>query len=375
ADRASTYVPEDRSAAGRTVSDVETAERRGPARESGERTRSEVQEAPPARERTVVQDSREGAAPTLETAERAASPPVGTREVVSAAEIVGTYHGQNIHRDIAPQASYTVGHGETLEQIARHHVGADAPQSDVDLYVREIRDANHLRPGQPVSDGQHLLLPGNTADGGSVLAWRDGHRRTEWPNGTVRIERADGSGEVRRVEGEGYSQHHWGRRPEDNYDLVRTADGHYRLNGAEVTTHTDPRVERERARDLADHIADPRERSTMQSLVRRYDEFARREGRPPEETARVMAEISQQLQLRPGETSVPSERVQWAIGAVRDGVAAPGVDQGPAPGGYHGEVIHRDVQPQHRYAVQDGQTLEQIAQQRLGTGASQADIQ
>src|SRR5262249_22821297 len=46
ADRASTYVQEDRSAAGRTVSDVETAERRGPARESGERTRSEVQEAP-----------------------------------------------------------------------------------------------------------------------------------------------------------------------------------------------------------------------------------------------------------------------------------------------------------------------------------------
>ena len=47
------------------------------------------------------------------------------------------------------------------------------------------------------------------------------HQKT-WLDGTVRVETEDGRGFVRKPDGkDGYTQHNWGPRPDDNFDVIQ----------------------------------------------------------------------------------------------------------------------------------------------------------
>lgn len=74
-----------------------------------------------------------------------------------------------IFQDVQPQI-HTVGEGETLEALARQHLGPDASDEDVRNHVREIVESN----GGKFFVGQLIVLPGHTADGDVVLLRKDG---------------------------------------------------------------------------------------------------------------------------------------------------------------------------------------------------------
>ncbi|HEY9868374.1 MAG TPA: LysM domain-containing protein [Candidatus Obscuribacterales bacterium] len=74
-----------------------------------------------------------------------------------------------IFQDVQPQL-HTVGEGETLEALARQHLGPDASDEDVQNHVREMVEFN----GGQIVVGQQIVLPGHTADGDVVLPLKDG---------------------------------------------------------------------------------------------------------------------------------------------------------------------------------------------------------
>ncbi len=78
-----------------------------------------------------------------------------------------------IFRDTTPSL-HTVGQGETLEALARQHLGRDASEDEVRSHVQEIQEFN----GGQVAVGQQIVLPGHTADGDVVLPLKDGSTYT-----------------------------------------------------------------------------------------------------------------------------------------------------------------------------------------------------
>jgi hypothetical protein len=74
-----------------------------------------------------------------------------------------------IFQDVQPQL-HTVAEGETLEALARQHLGPDASVEDVQSHVREMIEFN----GGQIVVGQQIVLPGHTADGDVVLPLKDG---------------------------------------------------------------------------------------------------------------------------------------------------------------------------------------------------------
>lgn len=200
------------------------------------------------------------------------------------------FNGAEINKDLEP-ATHTVTSSDNLTKIARKHLGPDATSQELQKHIDEIAKLNKIKNPNLIIDGQVLKLPGHTADGGTVItndagdkitSWKDktvrvdrtdntgyvktadgteihwgpknkdnysvsitedggravkdyyGNTKTSWDDGVVRQENVDGTGSVRRpVEGGGYTQHNWGPRNEDNFDLVKTADGKYRIADSE----------------------------------------------------------------------------------------------------------------------------------------------
>jgi LysM repeat protein len=232
---------------------------------------------------------------------------------------------------VAPER-YTVQRGETIESIARQHLGSGASEEAVARHVQEILDVNFDGRQPQRIEGRQILLPGRTADG--QLVSDPDHvpaiRRTVWSNGVERIEQQNGDGAlagvgfVRRPESDGaYFEHHWGPRPEDNYDLTRTAQGRYMIAsppGSAAVDRTDAndfRVNRarwderqqrgelgrehgelyeaiQRAHD-ASHIDDDTQ-ARLQRDMSQFELRARREGLSPQEVARTYDQIGRLLQ-------------------------------------------------------------------------------
>lgn len=307
---------------------------------------SPAPEAPPAKPETTV------------TGDRAPKP--------SEAEGTGAaaFHGEEIKRDVEP-VTYTVEKNDNLTEIARAHLGPDASNQEVQLHVREIARLNKISNPNIIHPGQELQLPGHTADGGTVLneagkrttTWADGTYRidnadrtgyvrtpdgtemhwgpkqtdnfevrpttdggtaitdhrgaitTTWADGVRRQENPDGTGNVRRpAEGGGYTEHHWGPNPTDNYDLVKTNDGKYRIadgegdrTGHEPANETE-RLQAERARlndRLEERFAnDPEALDRAQQDMAAFERRAARQNPPlsQEEIAKTYDQVSKLLE-------------------------------------------------------------------------------
>ncbi|HEY9870820.1 MAG TPA: LysM domain-containing protein, partial [Candidatus Obscuribacterales bacterium] len=233
--------------------------------------------------------------------------------------------------DIAPER-YTVQSGETIESIARQHLGSGASEEAVARHAQEILDVNFNGHQPQRIEGRQILLPGRTADG--QLVTDPDHvpaiRRTVWSNGVERIEQQNsdgalaGVGFVRRPDGDGaYFEHHWGPRPEDNYDLTRTAQGRYLIASPpgsaaiDRTEANDFRVNRARWDERQQRGEVGRERGELYEAIQRahdatymddetqarlqrdmsqFELRARREGLSPQEVARTYEQVGRLLQ-------------------------------------------------------------------------------
>ncbi len=208
------------------------------------------------------------------------APPRGT-STLDTVYIVGEYAGEDIKRDLEPE-TVTDTKGKQLNDIARKHLGADATDDEVQKHAREIARLNKIEdPNRPL-EGQHLKLPGHTKDGGFVTQDRAGNKRTVWDDGTVRVENKDGTGSVRKWQGEGtgYTEHHWGPKPQDNYEIRKTEDGKYEVAEAGTENFREPtkeeadiRVERAKLKDLADaRISEGAFRANFDADMERFEQ-------------------------------------------------------------------------------------------------------
>lgn len=150
------------------------------------------------------------------------------------AGINDTYTGHVINRDVPP-GNHTVQRGDTLWGIAHDHLGRDAKPAEIAKHVEEIQRLNNIKNANVIRPGQELVLPGHTTDGGFVTNDAAGNKHTRWSDGTERVENRDNTGLVRKPDG---SEHHWGPRDTDNYDVSRTSDGGTSITDNRGTTRT-----------------------------------------------------------------------------------------------------------------------------------------
>lgn len=211
--------------------------------------------------------------------------------------------GEVINRDVPPAVS-SGGKGDSLEKVAKDHLGPGATDEEVKAHVKEIARINGIKDVNKPLDGSPMVLPGHTKDGGFVTEDAQGNKRTIWHDGVVRIENNDGSGYVRKPSADGsYSEHHWGRNPQENYELRKTADGKYEVADAgkdnfKPVADGDPRGEMAKLKDLADQkIKDPAERAKfeadMNKFASRQQELKERfekQGMSPEEASKRAAD-------------------------------------------------------------------------------------
>jgi len=77
---------------------------------------------------------------------------------------------QSIYRNVAPEL-HTLAAGETLESMARRHLGEGATDEEVQHHIQEIKDLNS---GASREAGSQLVLPGHSDNGDIVLLRKDG---------------------------------------------------------------------------------------------------------------------------------------------------------------------------------------------------------
>jgi hypothetical protein len=189
----------------------------------------------------------------------------------------GNYHGELIMKDVEPGV-VTDTKGKTIHTIAKAHLGADATPQELQKYESEITKLNHLNNPNKALDGSPITLPGHTKDGGFVTVDSDGNKKTTWGDGAVRVENKDHTGYAMHPAKDGsYSEHHWGPKPEDNYEVRKTADGKYQVAEAfspdfKDAQANDPRAERAKLRDMAESkIKDPKALARFEEDMVRMD--------------------------------------------------------------------------------------------------------
>lgn len=189
--------------------------------------------------------------------------------------------GEVIKRDVPPAVS-SGGKGDSLKAVAKDHLGPGATQEEIDAHVKEIARINGIKDPDKPLDGKPILLPGHTKDGGFVTEDTDGNKRTIWHDGTVRMENTDRTGYVRHPNSDGSATiHTWGPKPDQNADLIKGADGKYRIAdgpndkvGHEPRTETEKLIaERQRMTDAADaKIANPEERAKFHKDMQAFED-------------------------------------------------------------------------------------------------------
>lgn len=142
-----------------------------------------------------------------------------------------SYDGGFLKMNVRP-TNYEVRPGETLEQIARKHLGPKATQDDVDTHVAEIERANVKTLAGRDSEtyegkkGEILRLPGHTADGADLYKDHRGtiYRVTE--DGKMKVTYLDGSGFERTPNDDGgITKSYFSKKPEDNYSVTLDKNG------------------------------------------------------------------------------------------------------------------------------------------------------
>ncbi|MBX9568012.1 MAG: LysM peptidoglycan-binding domain-containing protein [Candidatus Obscuribacterales bacterium] len=286
--------------------------------------------------------------------------------------------GAEIKKDVEP-TTHVVTPSDNLTKIARKHLGPDATPQEVQQHIDEIAKLNKIKNPNLILDGQVLKIPGHTADGGTVTktesgdtvtAWKDktvrvdrqdntgyvktadgtevhwgpknkdnfsvsitddggravkdynGNTTTSWDDGVVRKENADGTGSVRRpAEGGGYTEHNWGPKTEDNYDVVKTSDGKYKIADGEgdkvghEPKDANEKLQAEKAR-LNDRLQerlgnDPEALDRAKADMKAFEKRAAEQKPPmsPEEVAKTYDQVSKILESK---TDVPVSQTDKA---------------------------------------------------------------
>lgn len=154
------------------------------------------------------------------------------------------YKGEpGINRDLEPSVHDAV-RGDTLDSIARKHLGKDASRAEVAAYAKEIAVINGYDKSHKIHPGEEIKLPGHTKDGGFVTVDGDGNTLTQWQDGKILASSPDGKrGFVRVDDGRGGSfEQGWGKEDEDYYFVHRKANGDLELlnpDGTPQNIHTD----------------------------------------------------------------------------------------------------------------------------------------
>jgi len=237
--------------------------------------------------------------------------------------------------DLEPQ-TVKVESGQTLKDIAGQHLGKRADQSEVDNHVREIVRLNALTDSGNLQAGQSLELPGYSKDGGYIMPDADGNRVTTWGNGTVRMQRPDGRGYVRSYAADGgYREEQWGKRPQDNFQITKTAD-----DGLQVTDKSsdkplvwindaDVRSAREKLLELAEgNIRDSQHLSKFRADMARLEHRAQQQGLQPSEVTNTYSAIARILQSESGQPLSKSQRTAVAEQVMSQAATPGSVDQG-----------------------------------------------
>lgn len=244
--------------------------------------------------------------------------------------------GEVINRDVEP-GRHQWHRGERVEDIAREHLGPGATDEQVAAYTREINHANRLDRGRHLRDGMSLNLPGHTADGGVLRTDDHGNRQTVWADGTVREQHSDGSGVVRRTMSDGSTtEHHWGTRPSDNYELQRTADGHYRVADAGEQPHdvadpsSDVRIQRARVEAAFDRDLQGTGDDTTRAreAMRQFEERARRDGLSDQEVAHTYEQVARMMEHHGDQPTTDVDRRMIAEQVLTQAANPQGIDQG-----------------------------------------------
>jgi hypothetical protein len=111
--------------------------------------------------------------------------------------------------------------GETIPFLAHQQLGASASAAEIDKYIEQIYQVNHLKHDEKLKNEQEIMLPGRTADGGIVLLKSSGDIETRY-SGRTEIDRSDNSHILITGMGghDGLFEHHSGIRVEDNFNAV-----------------------------------------------------------------------------------------------------------------------------------------------------------
>ena len=244
-----------------------------------------------------------------------------------------SYDGGFLKMNVRPM-KYEVKPGETLEEIARKHLGPKATQEQVDVHLKHIVDSNLKFLGGRDADtyegekGDILRLPGYTTDGADL--YKD-HRGTTYKvtdDGKMRVTYLDGSGfERTRNDDGGITKSYFGARPQDNYTVVLDAQGKIVSNDRVDPAHKpagDLDSETRRLDALADRgLGLKNEREQFKNDMQEFIRTARRNGLPESEVAQTFAEVSRILEAGgPGQPMTSRERARLAIGIMR-GAAYP----------------------------------------------------
>lgn len=245
------------------------------------------------------------------------------------------YRGQDIRHDIKP-GTHTASGNETLEDIARKHLGQGASEDVVKKYAEELGDANGLYPNDTPGKGADVLLPGHTRDGLVTIENKMGDTITYCPDGSRRVENKDGSGYLRKPAKDGsYTEEHWGSRPEDRYVLTRAGDGKYTISdgkGGEAVDKTgsdDVRVQRARLEELAEkNIYDPRQLARFHADMESFEERAAKQGLSSDEVGRTYKEVSRVLEHQGSKPLALDSRVRIAEQIVAQAAEPTSIDQG-----------------------------------------------
>ncbi len=259
------------------------------------------------------------------------------------------YAGEEIKRDVAVDKNYEVKAGETLHDIAKKHLGPGASEADIQKHMKEIVAVNGLDSKVPLSEGEHLRLPGHTKDGGFVMpTLGNPGTRTVWKDGRVKEEYTDGTGfertpiprkgkdaaELDRMFPEFVEKHH-GPKPEDNYEIHKVLGEYYIKDPGKEEFKPLPgqdiRYDRAKISDQAErNIKDPYELEQFKQDMAAFEQRAK-EAKPPlsqEEIARTYSELSKLMEAGGDKPLTHEERVKIATQALHHAAFPESIAQG-----------------------------------------------
>jgi len=244
------------------------------------------------------------------------------------------YAGEDIKHSLKP-LTHTVKGGETLESMARDHLGTATPE-EVRLHVLEIARLNGLDPKHPGDiSGLKLNIPGHTSDGALITEDPDGRERTVWKDGKILVIGEDSGYQRTPTKDGGYTEAHWGPRKQDNFWLTKTPEGKLLVAEQGGDKPYAPmegyflQTERNRLNELAEaKIQDPDKLAKFRADMARFEHRAEEQGLGPDQVASTYKELSKLLESDGTKPTSRDQRAAIAEQVIAQAASPSSVDQG-----------------------------------------------